>query len=263
MTAEALPDPGAGPPGHGPPDYGPAGHGPAAGLRERKKLATRHALGIAAMRLAVQRGLDNVLVDDIAAAAGVSPRTFNNYFSSKYEAICALAMDRARLIGAALRARPAAEPLWDAITHAVLQQYGAAAADQAPEKDWITGVRLVVSSPMLQGEYLKSTYVMQHVLAAAIAERTGTDAGSDMFPQVIAGAFTAATQVAMERWLFADPPAALGPLIRLALRQLTEVLPAAASPGIPGRAAPGDAARRAAPGDATRRAPPGDAAAGK
>ena len=83
---------------------------------------------------------------------------------------------------------------------------------------------------------------MQHVLAAAIAERTGTDAGSDMFPQVMAGAVTAATQVAMERWLFADPPVALGPLIRRALRQLTEALPAAASPGRPGRAAPADAA---------------------
>ena len=122
MTAEALPDPADGPRLPPRPD----------GLRERKKLATRQALGVAAMRLAVERGLDNVLVDDIAAAVGVSPRTFNNYFSSKYEAICALAMDRAALIGEALRARPAAEPLWDAITHAVLQQY--AAADQAPEQ---------------------------------------------------------------------------------------------------------------------------------
>src|SRR6266699_4908145 len=90
------------------------------GRRERKKLATRRALGVAAMRLAVQRGLDNVLVDDIAAEAGVSARTFNNYFASKYEAICALAMDRGALIGAALRERPAGEPLADAIAHAVL-----------------------------------------------------------------------------------------------------------------------------------------------
>ena len=46
----------------------------------------------------------------------VSPRTFNNYFASKYEAICALALDRSYRIGEALRARPAGESLWDAIT---------------------------------------------------------------------------------------------------------------------------------------------------
>ncbi|HSZ46983.1 MAG TPA: helix-turn-helix domain-containing protein, partial [Streptosporangiaceae bacterium] len=48
-------------------------------MRERKKIATRQALGVAAMKLAIARGLDNVLVEDIAEAAGVSPRTFNNY----------------------------------------------------------------------------------------------------------------------------------------------------------------------------------------
>ncbi len=83
-------------------------HDHAAGLRERKKLATRHALSTAAMRLAIERGLDNVLVEDIAEAAGVSARTFNNYFASKYEAICALQQDRATRIGDALRCRPPA-----------------------------------------------------------------------------------------------------------------------------------------------------------
>src|SRR5246127_3717437 len=97
------------------------------GLRERKKLATRQALGMAAMRLAIERGLDNVLVEDIADAAGVSARTFNNYFASKYEAICALQQARAVRIGDALRARPAGEPLWESVTQAVLSQF-----DQAP-----------------------------------------------------------------------------------------------------------------------------------
>lgn len=190
-----------------------------AGLRERKKLATRQALGIAAMRLAVERGLDNVLVEEISAAAGVSSRTFNNYFASKYEAICALAMDRGRQIGTALRQRPADEPLGDAIMHAVLQQY--AAADQPPDKDWIDGVRLVIQSPVLQGEYLKSQYLTQRLLAEVIAERTGADLQADFFPAVMAGAVTTATQVAMERWLLADPPTALAPLIRQALGALT------------------------------------------
>src|SRR5580700_7578925 len=96
------------------------------GLRERKKVATRHALGVAAMRLAIDRGLDNVLVEDIAEAAGVSTRTFNNYFTSKHEAICALGFDRAMRIGSALRERPASEDLWTAIVHAVMSVYGAA-----------------------------------------------------------------------------------------------------------------------------------------
>src|ERR1700757_2305730 len=96
------------------------------GLRERKKVATRQSLSEAAMRLAIQRGLDNVLVEDIAEAAGVSARTFNNYFASKYEAICALQQDRAIRIGEALRSRPAAEPLWESVTQAVLSQYGPA-----------------------------------------------------------------------------------------------------------------------------------------
>ncbi len=199
------------------------------GLRERKKQATRRALSLAAMHLAVQRGIDNVLVEDIAAAADVSPRTFNNYFASKYEAICATAMDRGRELGTALRARPDGEPLWDAISHAVLDVH--AAADRAPDKDWIAGLRVVIRSPELQGEYLKSRYVMQHSLAAAIAERTGTDPAGDMQPRVLAGAVTAATQVAMECWLFADPPVPLAPLVARALRTLRGALPGAAASG--------------------------------
>ena len=76
-----------------------------------------------------------MLVEDIADAAGVSARTFNNYFASKYEAICALQQDRALRIGDELRARPAGEPLWESVTQAVLSQFGP--ADRAPDKDWI------------------------------------------------------------------------------------------------------------------------------
>src|SRR5204862_6974520 len=93
------------------------------GLRERKKLRTREDLGCAAMRLAAERGLENVRVEDIAAAAGVSPRTFNNYFSSRPAAICAVAGDRAKRVGLALLARPADQPLDVALTEAVLEQY--------------------------------------------------------------------------------------------------------------------------------------------
>ncbi len=188
------------------------------GLRERKKAATRRSLGIAAMRLAVQRGLDNVLVEDIAAEADVSARTFNNYFASKYEAICALAMERSQRMGAELRNRPASEPLMDAITNAVIEPYEG--GTRTPDKEWISGVRLVIASPALRGEYLRTHYAAQRMLADAIADRTGADQQTDMFPAVLAGAVAAAIGVAHERWLHSDPPVPLVPLIREALATL-------------------------------------------
>jgi AcrR family transcriptional regulator len=210
--------------------------GEQAGLRERKKIATRHALGVAAMRLAIERGLDNVLVEDIAEAAGVSTRTFNNYFSSKYEAICALGFDRAMRIGAALRERPASEPLWDAIVAAVMSEYGS--ADRALDEDWMAGIRLVTSTPALRGEYLKVQAMMQYSLAEAIALRMGCRPGSrgssSVFPRILAASVTAAVQAAMERWLHADPPVPLEPLIRASFRQFVtgmhDVLPEAPEP---------------------------------
>lgn len=190
-----------------------------AGLRERKKLATRQALSQAALRLAVERGLDNVLVEDIAAEVDVSTRTFNNYFSSKHEAICALGVERAESLRAALRARPADEDVWQAITEALLEHYDDSTDE--PDRDWFTAVRLVMSAPALQGEYLKVNVTMQRVLAEAIAERAGLDNTSDMLPMILAGAVTSAGQVAVEHWLRFDTSTPLATVLREALDQLS------------------------------------------
>jgi AcrR family transcriptional regulator len=146
-------------------------------------------------------------VEDITAEADVSVRTFGNYFASKYEAIRALGTDRARRIGAEPLARPAGEPLWEALVNAMLAHYDG--ADQTPDREWLTGLKFVLNSPAIRGEYLKISSEMQQALAAATAARTGTDAEQDMYPQVLAGAVTAAAQVAVRRWGAADcsPPA--------------------------------------------------------
>lgn len=196
------------------------------GLRERKKRDTRIALSWATVRLAVQRGLDNVRVEDIAAEAGVSPRTFNNYFSSKGEAIAARHADRARLIAAELRGRPADEPLWAAITAAVLAQFAMEQDDGVPDQQWIAGVRLMTAEPSLQGEFVKANAAAQAEYAAVIAERTGTDATRDLYPRLVAGAVGTAITVAMEQWLSADRPGPVAPLLRDALDQLAAGLPA-------------------------------------
>ncbi|WP_454049193.1 TetR/AcrR family transcriptional regulator [Cellulomonas sp. Marseille-Q8402] len=61
------------------------------GLRARKKRARLEALVDATHRLAAERGLDAVTVEDICAEVGVSVRTFFNYFESKNDAVLGLA----------------------------------------------------------------------------------------------------------------------------------------------------------------------------
>ncbi|MFF3074229.1 TetR family transcriptional regulator [Kitasatospora sp. NPDC057904] len=198
------------------------------GLRERKKAETRAALSWAALRLVVERGLENVKVEDIAEAAGVSPRTFNNYFSSKGEAIVARHLDRCLRIAEALRERPA-EPLWDAITRAVLPQFEpdtAAAAHPVPDaRKWTAGVRIMVAEPALQGEMLRAGAMAEAEIAAAIAHRTGTDLEQDLYPHLVASAVMAATNTAMAHHLRTDPPVPVEHLLTDALARIAAGLP--------------------------------------
>ncbi|PYY57501.1 TetR family transcriptional regulator [Curtobacterium sp. MCSS17_011] len=60
------------------------------GLRERKKQQTRSALHRSALALVTDHGLAGVTVEQICADAGVSPRTFFNYFPSKADAALGL-----------------------------------------------------------------------------------------------------------------------------------------------------------------------------
>jgi AcrR family transcriptional regulator len=195
---------------------------PAPGLRERKKQATRDALSWAALRLAVERGLDNVLVEDIAAAAGVSPRTFNNYFSSKAEAIASRHAARFTTLAAALRERPATEPLWDAITAETLELFG---GDITPDPAWAEGVRLMTAEPALDAEFLKANALSEREIAEAVATRTRTDPETDPYPHLVAGAIGLAVRVASAQWMRADPPVPLGPLVATALHRITAGLP--------------------------------------
>ncbi|MEV7602008.1 TetR family transcriptional regulator [Kitasatospora sp. NPDC089797] len=193
------------------------------GLRERKKAATREAISWAALRLAVERGLENVRVEDIAAAAGVSPRTYNNYFSSKAEAIVSRHRDRLLRGAAALRARPPEEPLWEALHQALVEPFEG--PEEAPAPHWVAAVRLLLREPSLQAELVRGGAESRAELTAAVAARTGTDPDRDLYPKLVASAALSALQASNEHYLSADPALPFKAVFAEALRQLAAGLP--------------------------------------
>ena len=188
------------------------------GLRERKKQATREALRLAALRLSVEKGWDQVRVEDIAAEAGVSPRTFNNYFATKDEAFLATAYDRGARMQAALAARPAEEPLWPAVIEAVVHGFATEAVD-------LRQARRIRPTPTLAAEQLKAIVVIEQGLAEGIARRIGTDVEHDLSPRLVAAAAIGATRVTVEHWLRTETDLPFPPVLRDALERVAAGLP--------------------------------------
>ncbi|MEV1168167.1 TetR family transcriptional regulator [Nonomuraea sp. NPDC049784] len=184
------------------------------GLRERKKRETRVALSLATIRLCVERGWDNVTIEDIAAAANVSVRTFRNYFSNKAEAIAAAHVERTLRIADEIRASPPGEPLWESIVEAVQASFAPDDSTGVEFGRWRDGVSLMLAEPALQGEVLKANAAAQDELARAIAERTGTDLVHDVYPKLVAAVIGAGSAVAIEHCLRAERPAPLDQVLR-------------------------------------------------
>jgi AcrR family transcriptional regulator len=188
-----------------------------AGLRERKKAETREALASSALRLAVELGPDRVTVDEIADAAGVSPRTFFNYFASKEDAILGNTSASTSRLVEQLAARPHDEAPLEALraaTHASVDQL------QRDPDEWIARNRLVRGHPSLSVRYAARLAEVERELVVGIAHRTGLDADRDPYPAVLAGAAMAAARVALTLWQEHGPSASLPALLDEVFDQL-------------------------------------------
>jgi len=198
----------------------------ALGLRERKKQATRTSLSEVALRLALERGIEQVTVEEIAQAANVSLRTFRNYFPSKAAAIVDLAHNRADSFVAAFKARPAQEELWSALTQALLALY-----PEEPDRSWTERMRLLRNEPALAAEEYKADLAVQARLADAIAERSGSTVNSDIMAGLTAALVLATAHAALEFWLSSDAGTTLRETLSDAMRRVQLRVPSAAAQG--------------------------------
>lgn len=180
------------------------------GLRERKKRATRAALAEAAVRLAAEHGAEKVTVEAISAAAGVSVRTFFNYFESRDDAFVVVDADAgARMRRAVLEAPADLSPL------AALREAMAAELAEAEQQHelWRLHAKVLHASPHLLARGVGAHMAAEADLADAIAERLrragGPDAGSPgpgpgpasgLYPRLLAAVAGAAVRTSMDHW---------------------------------------------------------------
>ena len=180
-----------------------------AGLRERKKDATRLALHRSAVRLAIEHGAERVTVEAIADDAGVSRRTFSNYFANKEQALLHGDFERMRRLTEAVRERPPAEPAWTALTAAAERFYGDL-GDLDPEA--VQRWRLVRRHPALAAQHVHTFAALEQELSAAIAERVP----DPLRARLRAATYLATLRVSLDAWLD-TPETSLATLVRRAL----------------------------------------------
>ncbi|WP_089962593.1 TetR/AcrR family transcriptional regulator [Lentzea xinjiangensis] len=165
-------------------------------LREHKKAVTRRSLAAAALRLAVERGLDGVTVEDIADEAGVSRRTFSNYFTGKEDAVLAAERERTRALVALLEARPARERPWQALRAATAERYR---AWPVPDVEWTAQLRLLRRHPSLLARQAADQVALERDLTAVLAARE-PGLGEDV-ARLTAATFLATVRTGIALWL--------------------------------------------------------------
>ncbi|MEY9875787.1 AcrR family transcriptional regulator [Streptacidiphilus sp. MAP12-33] len=142
------------------------------GLRERKKLKTRRAIRSAAFGLFRDQGYEATTVDQIAAAADVSPSTFFRYFPTKEDLV--ISDDYDPLMESGLRARPAGEPLVASVREAMvgpLRQILAAERDEV-----LLRMQLYREVPAIRARALVEMQRSSAMMCELLAERTGLPA---------------------------------------------------------------------------------------
>jgi AcrR family transcriptional regulator len=150
---------------------------PALGLRERKKQRTRATLIDAAVELCERQGFERTTVDQIAAIADVSPRTFSRYFATKDAIALALIDDAIDLAALELARQPRELNHFEALRRSYIAMYTATKA--APpgglsDDRMMCTVRIIMTSPTLRQAALE---YRPHAVNVELAKRMGVDIG--------------------------------------------------------------------------------------
>ena len=197
-------------------------------LRERKKLATRHALRRVALDLVAERGFAHVTVEDIAQEAEVSARTFFNYFPSKEAAILGVDPERVEALRQRLADVPAGETPLEAV-RSVLVEEARYLADELAELGgdpafWLRRLRAAQVDPHLKAAQAAHLMMIERAVAEGVALRLGTKPEVDPYPTLLAGAAMGVMRAVIFIWA-SSGDVGLDAVTDVALRALGQGLP--------------------------------------
>ena len=162
--------------------------------REQNKAATRNSIAQAALELLRAKGLGNFTVEELAERAGVSRRTFFNYFPSTEAAICATTEDFLDLVLESFRQRPESEPLLESAVQALN-----ALADPMHLKPTAEIYALTIGNDAMSRFQLEVWFNCEQRLIQAAKERV--HAGADeLYVQTLVAAVFASGKTSMEVW---------------------------------------------------------------
>jgi AcrR family transcriptional regulator len=165
-----------------------------AGLRQRKRRQTRERLTRAAMALFLERGFEATTLDDIAAAADISRRSFFHYFASKEDVVFAWHEEITAALIEAVAARPAGESMLMAAENAI-----SAMAGQLEPGEAVAMAQLKRDNPALQARDQVKYEKLERALADALGKRAGR--GSEQLAaRLVAMIATGAMRIGGELW---------------------------------------------------------------
>jgi AcrR family transcriptional regulator len=168
---------------------------PTTGLRERKKQKTRDAIQREALRLFQAQGYSATTIEQIAAAAEISPSTFFNYFPTKEDVVLYDAYDP--MLVASLAVGPPGESLSAAFRRAL---EGLAVAMERDREMILLRARLWLAEPALRARVWEELERARDLLTAVMAARSGREA-DDFELRIIAMTLVAAAFESSLEWI--------------------------------------------------------------
>lgn len=180
------------------------GAAPVLGLRERKKRRTRATLIDAAVALCESQGFDGTTVDQIAAIADVSPRTFSRYFNTKDAIALALIDEILDRVAAELAVQPPELCHFESLRRAYIamaRNTTAAQASALSSERFMQILRIVMSSGTLQQAAIE---FRGNPVDVAVAARMGT-AVDDRRVKLVAAVFNGILMTALREFAQSVP----------------------------------------------------------